>query len=325
MTADRTSGDAIRVTGVRKTYGDKVVLDGIDLAVADGTVYALLGPNGAGKTTLIRILATLTAPDGGTASVAGHDVMGDPRAVRRSISLTGQYAAVDALLTGAENLRMMARLAGFDVDRAAARADELLATFDLVDARDQRAATYSGGMRRRLDLAASLVADPAVLFLDEPTTGLDTRSRQALWTLIDGLRARGTTILLTTQYLEEADHLADRVGVMSGGRIVAEGSAPELKARIGVEVVELAFADDATLAVAGAVLAASDLDAAARVVRVPTDGSGAHLRRILDDLSVHGVEVAHVGVRRPSLDDVFLTLTGAHDHGPARRPEVTTS
>jgi ABC-2 type transport system ATP-binding protein len=320
-----TGRPAIHVAGLHKAYGDTVVLDGIDLTVSEGTVYALLGPNGAGKTTLIRILATLARPDLGRAAVAGHDVVSDPRGVRGAISLTGQYAAVDELLTGAENLRMMARLAGLSPRGARGRAAELLATFDLDDARDRRAATYSGGMRRRLDLAASLVADPAVLFLDEPTTGLDTRSRQAVWDLVDGLRGRGTTVLLTTQYLEEADRLADRIGVLDRGRIIAEGTPAELKAQVGIERAELTFATGAELAAAAGALAARDLeiDQDARIARVPTDGSGTHLRRLLDELADRGVEVAHLSVRRPSLDDVFLALTGPGGHAPARTLEAT--
>jgi ABC-2 type transport system ATP-binding protein len=303
--------DAVRTHGLRKAYGEQVVLDGVDLTVPRGTVYALLGPNGAGKTTLVRILATLTPPDAGRATVAGHDVVADPGGVRGAISLTGQYAAVDELLTGAENLRMMARFAGLDRRGAAARAGELLAAFDLVDAADRRVSTYSGGMRRRLDLAASLVRDPEVLVLDEPTTGLDTRSRQALWAQIAGLRARGTTILLTTQYLEEADRLADRIGLIDGGVIAAEGSAAELKSRVGATLAELTVASDRELDAAAAALGPRlvDLDPAARLVRATTDGGGSDVHALLGDLAGSGVEVVHVGLHRPSLDDVFLALT----------------
>ena len=242
MTYTETSPSAIRVVGLTKRWGERTVLDGLDLTVAPGSVYALLGPNGAGKSTFIRILTTLAPADGGVAEVAGHDVAAHPDAVRRSISVTGQATAVDELLTGRENVRMIARVAGLRRRDAEARADELLAQFDLLDAADQRAGSYSGGMRRRLDLAASLVVIPAVLFLDEPTTGLDTRSRQTLWRRIEELAAAGTTILLTTQYLEEADELADRIGVLDGGRLVAEGTAAELKARVGTEVLELTIA-----------------------------------------------------------------------------------
>ncbi len=353
---------AIRVTEVTKTYGDQVVLDGFDLVVPDGTVFALLGPNGAGKTTLIRILATLAAPDAGRATVAGHDVTTAPHLVRRAISVTGQFSAVDEVLTGMENLVMVARLAGYRRAEAAERAAELLDTLDLTAAGDKRVATYSGGMRRRLDLAASLVDDPAVLFLDEPTTGLDTRSRQTLWELVGDLRRRGTTVLLTTQYLDEADHLADRIGVLDGGRLVAEGTGSELKARVGAEVVLLTFATDAEASRAAAVAAAGlGADTAAggpdageprvgvddatarpggpdgpdagrggwdgrdgpRVVRLPTDGSAADLRRILGRLAAHGLDAIRVDLQRPSLDDVFLSLTGPargeHRRAPGRR------
>jgi ABC-2 type transport system ATP-binding protein len=321
--------EAVRISGVRKAFGDQVVLDGIDLVVEQGSIHALLGPNGSGKTTLIRILSTLSLPDAGTATVDGHDVVTDPEGVRRSISLTGQFTAVDDLLTGAENLEMMSRLAGFGIRGARARAAELLAAFDLEAARDRRAATYSGGMRRRLDLAASLVTPPAVLFLDEPTTGLDARSRQALWAMIEELGAAGTTTLLTTQQLDEADHLADRIAVIDGGLIVAEGSSAQLKARVGVELVELVLADEGQLAAVADGLGAVEVDLRSRVVRLPTDGSAAHLRRLLDDLDADGVEVLHVATRRPSLDDVFLALTAPADHvrftARTQTPEVRSA
>jgi ABC-2 type transport system ATP-binding protein len=317
------AGTAITVRGVRKAFGDRTVLDGIDLTVAPATVFALLGPNGAGKTTLIRIISTLTRADAGEVVVAGHDLATDPDGVRRSISLTGQQAAVDDLLTGAENLRMMARLAGHDRAGARARAGALLTAFDLDEVRDRRAATYSGGLRRRLDLAAGLVPDRPVVILDEPTTGLDTRSRQALWATIHDLRDRGTTILLTTQYLEEADQLADRIAVIDGGRVVAEGTAAELKGRVGIELVELTFADGAALAAGAALLEVADLDERACLLRVATDGSATHLRHVLDRLADRGVDVAHVGVRRPSLDDVFIALTAARHTAPT--PEALVS
>src|SRR6478609_8876041 len=238
---------AIEVTGLRKAFGTQTVLDGIDLRVEAGSVFALLGPNGAGKTTLISILSTLVLPDAGTATVCGHDVVADAEGVKRSLSLTGQSAAVDGVLTGEENLRMMARLSGFTARDAAIRAAELIERFDLAAAARKRVAAYSGGMRRRLDLALSLVATPPVIVLDEPTTGLDTRSRQALWDNIVDLAERGTTVLLTTQYLDEADRLAGRIAVLDRGTIVAEGSAAELKARVGGEVVELRSADETLL------------------------------------------------------------------------------
>ncbi len=281
---------AIEITELRKSYGGRPVLDGVTLHVERGTLVALLGSNGAGKTTLISILATLVAPDEGTVVVEGADVERDPAGVRSRISLTGQSAAVDTILTGRQNLVMMARLAGFDRRAARERAAELLARFDLEQSADRAVRTYSGGMRRRLDLSLSLVTTPPVLFLDEPTTGLDTRSRQELWTVIRSLRDEGTTVLLTTQYLQEADELADRVAVLEGGRLVAEGTAAQLKARTGGEVVELRDARD-------------------RVVRErPTDGTIAGLRAAIDELDP-GVPGMTITVRKPSLDDVFLRLT----------------
>ncbi|QNE34808.1 ATP-binding cassette domain-containing protein [Leifsonia shinshuensis] len=291
---------AIEVAGLRKSFGSQTVLDGVDLRVERGSVFALLGPNGAGKTTVINILSTLVVPDGGAAVVCGHDVVTDPEGVKESISLTGQSAAVDEVLTAEENLRMMARLSGFGRAEAAQRAAELIDGFDLRDAARKRVKTYSGGMRRRLDLALSLVATPPVIFLDEPTTGLDTRSRQALWGIIRELAAGGVTILLTTQYLEEADQLADRIAVLDHGRIVAEGTAVELKARVGGEVVELR-------------------DAADELVReLPTDGTVDGLRDAIDVLDRLGVPGASIAIRKPSLDDAFLALTGAPSDTPSR-------
>ncbi|WP_431280060.1 ATP-binding cassette domain-containing protein [Leifsonia poae] len=282
---------AIEVASLRKSFGDQRVLDGIDLRVRAGTVFALLGPNGAGKTTLINILSTLVLPDDGTASVAGCDVVSDREGVKRAISLTGQSAAVDEVLTAEENLRMMARLSGYTAADAKRRATELLAQFDLADSSRKKVKTYSGGMRRRLDLAISLVATPPVIFLDEPTTGLDTRSRQTLWGMILELAAQGITIFLTTQYLEEADQLADRIAVIDRGVVVAEGTAAELKARVGGEVVELRDAND-------------------EVVReLPTDGSVHGLREAIDLLDAAGLPGGSVSIRKPSMDDVFLALT----------------
>jgi len=282
---------AIEIVGLRKSFGEQRVLDGIDLRVQAGTVFALLGPNGAGKTTLINILSTLVTPDEGTASVAGHDVTTDRDGVKNAISLTGQSAAVDEVLTADENLRMMARLSGYSATDAKRRASALLEQFDLVDASRKRVKTFSGGMRRRLDLAISLVATPPVIFLDEPTTGLDTRSRQTLWEMILGLAAQGITIFLTTQYLEEADQLADRIAVIDHGVVVAEGTAAELKARVGGEVVELRDGND-------------------QIVReLPTDGSVHGLREAIDQLDAAGLPGGSVSIRKPSLDDVFLALT----------------
>jgi ABC-2 type transport system ATP-binding protein len=284
------SEPAVEAVGLQKSYGDVRVLDGVDLSVRRGSVLALLGPNGAGKTTTVKILSTLVAPDGGRARVAGHDVVRERRAVRRQISLTGQYAAVDALQTGAENLFTMARLAGLSRAASRARAAELLERFGLAEAAGRRAGTYSGGMRRRLDLAAGLVGRPAVLFLDEPTTGLDPRSRQAMWDVIGELVADGVTVFLTTQYLEEADRLAERIAVIDGGRIVAEGTAAELKRRVAGPRLDLTMADGRTLS-------------------VPTDGSAASVRALLDEIDPAGDAIAAFAIHDASLDDVFLALT----------------
>ncbi len=298
---------SIAVRGLTKAYGPTTVLRGVDLDVAAGTVLALLGPNGAGKTTLVRILATLIPPDGGTATVAGRDVVGEARAVREAISLTGQYAAVDELLTGTENLILAGRLRRLGRAGARRRAAELLEQFDLADAGGRLARTYSGGMRRRLDLAMSLVRAPQVLFLDEPTTGLDPRSRQTTWDAVAALARDGVTVLLTTQYLEEADQLADRVALLDRGAVVAEGTPDELKAQLAGDRVELTLDEpERALAVLGS---GAVLDAPRRTVTVPTDGSAAVVRDLLNDLAGYGVRVDRVAVHRPSLDDVFLTLT----------------
>jgi len=281
---------AIELRGVRKRFGKNQVLDGIDLLVERGTIFALLGPNGAGKTTLINILSTLVKPDEGTVTVAGLDVVRQATAVKQAISLTGQSAAVDEVLTGEENLRMMSRLSGLSGSESRRRSTELLGRFDLLAAAHKPVKTYSGGMRRRLDLAISLITTPSIVFLDEPTTGLDTRSRQSLWDVIAGLRESGTTILLTTQYLEEADQLADRIAVIDGGKIVATGTPAALKAQVGGDVVELR-------------------DQSETVIReIATDGTVHGLRTALDQLDREAA-VGSVSLRRPSLDDVFLALT----------------
>jgi len=280
----------ISARGLRKSYGDLVVLDGVDLDVERGHVLALLGPNGAGKTTIVRVLSTLLAPDAGTARVAGHDVLSDPTRVRAAISLTGQDVALDDLLTGEENMRLMARLAHLPRAEVRSRSAELLEQFGLTDAARRLVRTYSGGMRRRLDLAVSLLGHPQVLFLDEPTTGLDPRSRNELWDVIRGVVAAGATVLLTTQYLEEADQLADRVAVIDHGRIIAQGTAGELKAAVGSAHVELVLRDGT-------------------VERLATDGSVADVRRLLGDVEQRRLDVAGWQVCTPTLDDVFLTLT----------------
>ena len=307
-----TNDLAIEANGLKKSYNATPAVNGIDLRVDPGTVFALLGPNGAGKTTTVRILSTLTAPSAGTARVAGADVMGDRAAVRRQISLTGQYAAVDELQTGAENLRMIGRLQGFTARAARARAAELLERFDLVDAGGRRVATYSGGMRRRLDLAASLVRRPRVLFLDEPTTGLDPRSRRGLWSLVSSLVADGVTVFLTTQYLDEADALASRIAVLDHGRIVAEGSAAQLKATVAGRRLVMRCVDagafDEVLARAGE--RAVDRDRPLGTLAVKCDGNGATVRGLLDELDPDRSRIADFSLRTASLDDVFLTLTG---------------
>jgi ABC-2 type transport system ATP-binding protein len=310
----------IHASGIEKSYGDTSVLTGVDVSVPSGTAYALLGPNGAGKSTLVRILSTLTHADAGVVLIDGHDLRTHPDGVKDSISVTGQHAAVDDLLTGRENLEMIGRLRRLSRAAAAARAAELIADFDLADVADRLVKTYSGGTRRKLDLALSLVTRPPLIFLDEPTTGLDPRSREALWTLIRGLVGSGVTIFLTTQYLEEADRLADRVAVLSGGRIVAEGTPAQLKARVGGEVVALEFADRSAfsraLTVVGrraqipdAIHGAGDTDGTSAVLEVPTDGTGGALRALLDTLARGDAEPSRLTIRRPSLDDVFLALT----------------
>ena len=319
MTSLRTSppreaGDTvIEATGLVKRYGDVVALDGLDLTVTEGTVVGLLGPNGAGKTTAVSILTTLIEPDAGTARVAGADVLGEAAEVRRRIGLSGQYAAVDEHLTGFENLDMIGRLYRLGRRTARARAHELLERFDLTDAADRPVNTYSGGMRRRLDLAGSLVARPPVLFLDEPTTGLDPRSRSELWSVIRDLVSRGTTLLLTTQYLEEADQLADDIVVIDHGREIAHGTADELKTMVGGERIHVALQSEDDVAEAGRVLgrfAVGELRVENRSVTAPISGGAQTLTEALRALDTEGIKLLDVGLRRPTLDDVFLSLTG---------------
>jgi ABC-2 type transport system ATP-binding protein len=315
-----TPQPAVTARGLRKTYGEHVVLDGIDLDVAAGSVLALLGPNGAGKTTMVKILSTLLPADGGTASVAGADVGREPDAVRAAIGVTGQFSAVDGLLTGRENLRLMADL--FHLGRADGRrrVAELLDRFELTEAAGKPAATYSGGMKRRLDLAMTLIGDPRVIFLDEPTTGLDPRSRRDVWQLVRGLVTGGVTVFLTTQYLEEADQLADRIAVLDHGRLVAHGTADELKRRVPGGHVALRFADVAALDRAAAALGPATRDDAALTLQVPGDGSVRALRELLGRLDAAGVEVDRLSLHTPDLDDVFLALTGR----PQQTEQVTT-
>jgi len=301
---------AIAVTGLRKSYGPKVVLDGLDLTVPEGTVFALLGPNGAGKTTTVDILSTLTPADGGEVRIAGHDLRTEPDAVRGAIALTGQFSAVDDLLTGAENLRLMADLLHVGRREGQRRAADLLARFDLVDAADRVPSTYSGGMRRRLDLAMGLMGEPRVVFLDEPTTGLDPRSRRAMWDVVRGLVRDGVTILLTTQYLEEADQLADRIGVLDAGRLVAVGTSEELKRMVPGSHVRLEFAGPEPLQRAAHALGLPPADDGELALEVPGDGSVAALKSLLARLDDAGADVAGLTVHTPDLDDVFLALTG---------------
>ncbi|MEZ5177050.1 MAG: ATP-binding cassette domain-containing protein [Acidimicrobiales bacterium] len=307
-----STAPAIELAGVTKRFGDVQALAGVDLQVEPGTVYGLLGPNGAGKTTAVRVLTTIIRPDAGRAEVLGLDVTTHPERVRASIGLAGQYAAVDEQLTGRENLRLVGQLCHQPRAEVVRRADELLERFSLTDAGDRPLKTFSGGMRRRLDLAASLVHRPPVLFLDEPTTGLDPRSRQDLWDLIRELVADGTTLLLTTQYLEEADQLADRIAVIDHGAVIADGTAAELKAQMGATVLEVAFADVATahsaLETVAGVAPGAEVDGTA--VRAPVDDGARRAMDVLRALDGAGIDVAGLTIREPSLDDVFLKLTG---------------
>ena len=307
---------AIEVTGLRKTFGDDIVLDGIDLDVPAGTIFSLLGPNGAGKTTTVNVLTTLMKADGGTARVAGHDLAAEAAAVRARIGVTGQFAAVDELLTGRENLQLMADLNRAGPGRRSIA--ELLERFDLMEAAPKPVSTFSGGMRRKLDLAMTLVGDPRIIFLDEPTTGLDPRSRRIMWDIIRDLVADGVTIFLTTQYLEEADHLADRVAVLDQGRLVADGTPAELKRRIPGTHVRLRFASATERDAAARVFTGSTPDGDGLTLRVPGDGGTATLRALLDRLDDHALSAEEFSVHTPDLDDVFLALTGHATKADAR-------
>ncbi|MCX4737217.1 ATP-binding cassette domain-containing protein [Streptomyces antibioticus] len=310
MTDPASTDPAIEAHGLRKSYGDKTVLDGVDLTVPRGTVFALLGPNGAGKTTAVQILSTLVAADGGRARVAGHDLAADPQAVRAAIGVTGQFSAVDGLITGEENMLLMADLHHLSRPEGRRVAAELLERFDLTEAAGKPAATYSGGMKRRLDIAMTLVGDPRIIFLDEPTTGLDPRSRHTMWQIIRDLVAGGVTVFLTTQYLEEADQLADRIAVLDGGRIAAQGTADELKRLVPGGHVRLRFTDPAAYRSATAAVDEVTRDDEALALRLPSDGSQRALRSLLDRLDAVGVEAAELTVHTPDLDDVFFALTG---------------
>ncbi|MFG2964041.1 ATP-binding cassette domain-containing protein [Streptomyces sp. NPDC048288] len=306
---------AIYAEGLVKTFGDVKALDGVDLDVPEGTVLGLLGPNGAGKTTTVRCLTTLLRPDSGKAVVAGIDVLKQPDAVRRSIGLSGQFAAVDEYLTGRENLQMVGQLYQMKAKQAKARAVELLEQFHLTDAADRPTKTYSGGMRRRLDLAAALVVSPPVMFMDEPTTGLDPRNRQQLWEVIKDLVSGGTTLLLTTQYLEEADHLAHDIAVVDHGRVIAKGTSDQLKARTGGERVEVVVHEREHIPTAAEVLAGfgkgeTSVEEHTRKLTVPVTGGAKLLAEVIRELDTRGIEIDDIGLRRPTLDDVFLSLTG---------------
>ncbi|MFF5082064.1 ATP-binding cassette domain-containing protein [Actinoplanes sp. NPDC000266] len=300
---------AIAANGLRKSYGDKVVLDGVDLAVPEGSIFSLLGPNGAGKTTAVQILSTLISAGAGEVRVGGHDLNADPQAVRAAIGVTGQFSAVDGLITGEENMWLMADLHHLPREEGRRRAAELLSRFDLDDAAGKPASTYSGGMKRRLDIAMTLVGRPRIIFLDEPTTGLDPRSRHNMWQIIRELVTDGVTVFLTTQYLEEADQLADRIAVLNNGTIVAEGTAAELKRLIPGGHVLLRFTDPATYQNAAAALPEAGRDDEALALQISSGGTQRELRAVLDRLDTAGVEADELTVHTPDLDDVFFALT----------------
>jgi ABC-2 type transport system ATP-binding protein len=319
--AASSSSPAIAAVDVRKSFGDNLVLDGVGLTVEQGSVFALLGPNGAGKTTMVRILATLLQEDHGEIRVAGRDVAREADAVRAAIGVTGQFSAVDELLTGRENLALMGDLHHLTRGDARRRIGELLERFELVDAADRMAVTYSGGMRRRLDLAMTLIGAPQIIFLDEPTAGLDPRSRRTVWEIVRGVVGDGATVFLTTQYLEEADKLADRVAILDRGRLVAQGSAQELKGRIPGGRIDLSFADAAAQLAADGVLHVPVRGDDALTLQIPTDGNVAALRRVLRELDEAAVDVLDLAIHTPDLDDAFLALTGRQDRSGQSRSD----
>jgi ABC-2 type transport system ATP-binding protein len=316
---------AIAATGLRKAYGDKTVLDGIDIRVPTGTIFSLLGPNGAGKTTVVNILSTLISADGGQARIAGHDLTGQAQAVRAAIGVTGQFSAVDGLITGEENMLLMADLNHLAKREGRQVTAELLERFDLTEAAKKPASTYSGGMKRRLDIAMTLVGSPRIIFLDEPTTGLDPRSRHTMWGIIRELVSGGTTVFLTTQYLDEADQLADRIAVLNGGKLVAEGSAGELKRLVPGGHVRLRFSDPVTYERAATALRETTRDDDALTLQIPSDGSQRELRAILDWLDAAGIEADELSVHTPDLDDVFFALTGSPVAAPSTESAQSTA
>jgi ABC-2 type transport system ATP-binding protein len=318
MTTTAATRPAIAVAGLRKSFSGKLVLDGIDLTVAEGTIFSLLGPNGAGKTTIVYILSTLIGADAGEIRVAGHDLATEPGAIRAAIGVTGQFSAVDNLLTGEENLLLMADLQHLGRRQRRDRTAALLDRFELADVARKPASTYSGGMRRRLDLAMTLTGDPRLIFLDEPTTGLDPRARRTMWEIIRGLAADGVTIFLTTQYLDEADQLASRIAVLDHGRIVAEGTAEELKRRLPGGHIQLQFGSPEELASAAQVLGSATFDEEALTLQVPTDGDLRSLRKVLEQLDGARIEADGLSIHTPDLDDVFFALTG----GPSAQKEA---
>ena len=318
------SNSAIAASGLRKAYGDKVVLDGIDLDVPAGTVFSMLGPNGAGKTTTVNVLTTLLQADGGTARVAGHDVATETKAVRAAIGVTGQFAAVDELLTGQENLQLIADLKHLSAREGRRVTTELLERFDLTESAQKLVSTYSGGMRRKLDLAMTLVGNPQIIFLDEPTTGLDPRSRRTMWELVRRLVADGTTIFLTTQYLDEADELANQIAVLDQGRLVAQGTPDELKRQVPGSHIRLRFASVHELDAAARLLPGATRDDENLALRVPGDGGVKSLQALLGRLTEHSIDAEELSVHTPDLDDVFLALTGHANTGHSTTGHSTT-
>ena len=318
------SNSAIAASGLRKAYGDKVVLDGIDLDVPAGTVFSMLGPNGAGKTTTVNVLTTLLQADGGTARVAGHDVATETKAVRAAIGVTGQFAAVDELLTGQENLQLIADLKHLSAREGRRVTTELLERFDLTESAQKLVSTYSGGMRRKLDLAMTLVGNPQIIFLDEPTTGLDPRSRRTMWELVRRLVADGTTIFLTTQYLDEADELANQIAVLDQGRLVAQGTPDELKRQVPGSHIRLRFGSIHELDAAARLLPGATRDDENLALRVPGDGGVKSLQALLGRLTEHSIDAEELSVHTPDLDDVFLALTGHANTGHSTTGHSTT-